>query len=78
MNLNDYSITMCDISPKATVLLIFEIKRYHPALGSDWMSARAVIGLLWLLMSVIFSVFCLFVCLFVFVQCAGVNKGPAN
>ena len=58
---------MSDISPKATVLLIFEIKRYHPVIGSDWMS-------------VIFSVFCLFVCLFVcfFVQCAGVNKGPAN
>ena len=56
---------MSDISPKATVLLIFEIKRYHPVIGSDWMS-------------VIFSV--LFVCLFVcfFVQCAGVNKGPAN
>ena len=57
---------MSDISPKATVLLIFEIKRYHPVIGSDWMS-------------VIFSVF-LFVCLFCFffVQCAGVNKGPAN
>ena len=44
---------MSDISPKATVLLIFEIKRYHPVIGSDWMS-------------VIFSVFFLFVCLFVF------------
>ena len=39
---------MSDISPKATVLLIFEIKRYHPVIGSDWMS-------------VIFSVFFLFV-----------------
>ena len=57
---------MSDISPKATVLLIFEIKRYHPVIGSDWMS-------------VIFSVF-FFVCLigFFFVQCADVNKGPAN
>ena len=56
---------MSDISPKATVLLIFEIKRYHPVIGSDWMS-------------VIFSVFfCLFDWVF-FVQCAGVNKGPAN
>ena len=44
---------MSDISPKATVLLIFEIERYHPVIGSDWMS-------------IIFSVFCLFVCLFVF------------
>ena len=51
MNLNDYSITMSDISPKATVLLVFEIKLYHPVLGSDWMS-------------VIFSVFFLFACFF--------------
>ena len=45
---------MSDISPKATVLLIFEIKRYHPVIGSDWMS-------------IIFSVFfCLFVVFFLF------------
>ena len=65
INLNYYSITMSDISPKATVLFIFEIKQYHPVIGSDWMS-------------IIFSVFCLFVCCFFFVQCAGVNRGPAN
>ena len=43
---------MSDITPKATVLLIFEIKRYHPVIGSDWMS-------------IIFSVF-FFVCLLFF------------
>ena len=43
---------MSDISPKATVLLIFEIKRYHRVIGSDWMS-------------MIFSVF-FFVCLLFF------------
>ena len=43
---------MSDISPKATVLFIFEIKQYHPVIGSDWMS-------------IIFSVF-FFVCLLFF------------